>query len=111
MMTTRHLVDPELAAAIEQLPVFDFTPVTPPHIRTEQREMAVQAAAALSPTPDIEVFEKFVPGPKDAPDVRVLVYLPKSVARPLARAESARRHTWCSTQLAGSTCIPRSIAT
>ena len=83
-MTTRHLVDPELAATIEQLPVFNFTPATLPHIRAEQKEMTAQQAAALSPTPDIEVSEKFVPGPKDAPDVRVLVYVPKHVARPLA---------------------------
>jgi acetyl esterase/lipase len=84
MTTTRHLVDPDLASAIEQLPVFDFSPATLPQIRAEQKEIAARQAAELPPTADIDVSEHLVPGPDGAPDVRVLLYLPRNAVSRLS---------------------------
>ncbi len=82
-MTTRHLVDPELAPMLEMFPTFEFTPEALPAIRTNFAEMMAQAAAMAPDFPDIEVTERRIPGPAGAPDVRVLVYLPKSAPRPM----------------------------
>jgi acetyl esterase/lipase len=46
--------------------------------------MNVQAPADLPEFPDVSVSERRVPGPEGAPDVRVLVYLPRNVAAPLS---------------------------
>lgn len=80
-MTTRHLVDPELVAALDAFPALEFTPETLPLIRAALKEW---------PTPEdlpdysaISVSERFVPGPEGAPDVRVLVYMPGNVSTPL----------------------------
>ena len=82
-MTTRHLVDPELDPALDQFPDFAFTTETLPQIRAAEAEMLAQEAAGLPAYPDIEVTERTVPGPEGAPEVRVLVYIPKNASRPL----------------------------
>ena len=82
-MTTKHLVDPEIVAMLDLFPQFQFTPETLPRIRAELAAMNAQMAGGLPDFPDIEVTERRVPGPQGAPDVRVLVYLPKSAPRPL----------------------------
>ena len=82
-MTTRHLVDPELDAFLDQLPTIPMTAETLPQIRAALNEMITQQAAALPGSPDIEVREQFVTGPEGAPNVRVLVYLPQSAPRPM----------------------------
>jgi acetyl esterase/lipase len=46
-------------------------------------EMFEQQKPLLPPFPDVDVTERHVPGPQGAPEVRVLVYLPKSAPRPL----------------------------
>ena len=46
-------------------------------------ELFEQRRPTLPEYPDIEVQEHHVPGRDGAPDVRVLVYLPKSAPRPL----------------------------
>jgi acetyl esterase/lipase len=82
-MTTRHLIDPELIALIDSFPAIQLTPESLPQVRAGFAEMFAQQATALPAFPDIEVSERHVPGPAGAPDVRVLVYLPKSSPRPL----------------------------
>jgi triacylglycerol lipase len=83
VMNTRHLVDPEILPVLDILPPLQLTPETLPQVRITIAEMFAQVAAAAPAFPDIEVHERMVPGPQGAPDVRVLVYLPKSVQRPL----------------------------
>ncbi|MGD9890736.1 MAG: alpha/beta hydrolase [Dehalococcoidia bacterium] len=81
-MTTRHLVDPELLAAIEAMPSRDITAENLDQVRALRAEML----AALPPptVTDIEVNERAIPGPAGAPDVRVLVYQPQNAAGGLA---------------------------
>jgi acetyl esterase/lipase len=78
-MTTRHLVDPELIAILDQIPTTKLTT----EILGRIRAMSAQARPDSPEFPDITVSERFVPGPEGAPDVRVLVYLPASLPRPL----------------------------
>jgi acetyl esterase/lipase len=79
-MTTRHLVDPELVALLDRLPVTLLTAETLGQIRA----MSSQTSANLPQLPGLSVSERFIPGPQGAPDVRVVVFLPTSVPGPLA---------------------------
>ena len=82
-MTTRHLIDPELTAALDAFPPIQLTPDSLPLIRSAMADMFTQQAAIMPASTDIEVSEHQAPGPAGAPDVRVLVYLPKAGPRPL----------------------------
>ncbi len=82
-MTTKYLVDPEIVAILDVFPSFQFTAEDLPRIRAEAAAMGAQMASGLPDFPDVEVTERRVPGPQGAPDVRVLVYLPKEAPRPL----------------------------
>lgn len=82
-MTTKHLVDPELVAMLDQFPALELTAETLGQIRAMMQAMRSQTPPNLPAFPDIAVSERFVPGPEGAPDVRVLVYLPTSVQGPL----------------------------
>jgi acetyl esterase/lipase len=82
-MTTRHLVDPELAPMLEMFPKLDLTTESLPQTRAFFNEMNAQLRAELPEFPDIAVTERRIPGPQGAPDVRVLVYHPKNVSAPL----------------------------
>lgn len=82
-MTSRHLVDPELLAFLDQFPGPVFTAETLRQMRAMTGEWLAQMAANLPAFPEISVSERFVPGPAGAPDVRVLVYQPTTVAAPL----------------------------
>ncbi len=82
-MTTRHLVDPEITAMLDVFPSLQFTPETLPTIRDGMADMSAQLSATAPAFPDIEVTDRTVPGPSGAPEVRVLVYLPKNAPRPL----------------------------
>lgn len=77
-MTTRHLVDPELLAALEAMP---SRPITAENL-SQVRAMRAEMLAALPPptVTDVEVHERRIPGPPGAPDVRVLVYVPQHTA-------------------------------
>lgn len=77
-MTTRHLVDPELVALLEQGP----TPILTAEIVRQSRAMLSPAPVDVSRSSPLSVSERFIPGPEGAPDVRVLVYLPTSVPGP-----------------------------
>lgn len=70
-MTTRHLVDPELASILDQIPSTTLT-----------AEMLGPIRAMRSPVSVPATSERFVPGPEGAPDVRLLVELPTEVQRP-----------------------------
>jgi len=79
-MATRHLVDPELVALLDQIPASALTAETLGQIRA----MTSQAAVNLPQSSALSVSEHFIPGPEGAPDVRVLVYLPTAVEGPLS---------------------------
>lgn len=75
-MNTQHLLTPELAAVIAQLPV---TPINRDSLAAVRAARAQQAAAflpLLPAFPHIGVSEHRVPGSGASPDVRVLVYRP-----------------------------------
>jgi acetyl esterase/lipase len=75
-MPSRHLVDPQVVPLIEQMLGFSFTAENLDQIRAMVREMG---AAARQPTPpEVEVFERHIPGPAGAPDVRVVISAPKT---------------------------------
>src|SRR3712207_2037358 len=73
-MTTRHLVVPELLAALELMP---SRPTTAENLAEVRAQRAAMIAAQPPPTvTDVDVSERFIPGPPGAPDVRALVYTP-----------------------------------
>ncbi len=74
-MTTRHLVDPELVALLDQIPALVLTGETLRQIRA----MSPQASVDSPQFSALSVSERFISGPEGAPDLRVLVYLPISV--------------------------------
>ncbi len=82
-MTTRHRVDHEIVAMLDVFPQVEFTAEALPQIREDFAVLMAQQAVGLPEFPDIEVTEQRVPGPQGEPEVRVLVYRPKSAPRPL----------------------------
>ncbi len=74
-MTTKHLVDPELVALLDQIPA----PVLTDETLRQIRAMSSQAFTDSSQLSALSRSERFIPGPQGAPDVRVLVYLPTSM--------------------------------
>ena len=82
-MSTRPLVDPELAPMLDVFPTIVLNREQLPLIRAGMDQMRAQMAAAVPTFPDIDVVERRVPGPAGAPEVRVLVYRPKSATQPL----------------------------
>jgi acetyl esterase/lipase len=64
------------------LPPLNPTRESLPQIRAMFNEMTAQMLAALPESPDISVSERHIPGPQGAPDVRVLVSLPKNASTP-----------------------------
>ena len=81
-MTTKHLVDPEILPMLDMIPGLNLTTESLPQMRTMLNEMYAQILTSLPETPDITVSERRIPGPKGAPDVRVLLYVPKNVSTP-----------------------------
>jgi acetyl esterase/lipase len=53
-----------------------------PQVRAMFKEMMAQTNTGAPAFPDIDVSERFIPGPQGAPNVRVLVYLPRDVTTP-----------------------------
>lgn len=81
-MTTKkksfHLVDPELAEALDTLPHLELTEENLSAVRKEIAAMNV-------PVPDhlpVDVAEKWIPGPDGAPHVRVIVFTPTQMPSP-----------------------------
>ena len=78
-MSTRPLVDPELAAILDQIP---HVKLTEENIKQVRAMNQTQKFPDLPTFPDIEVTERFVPGPEGAPEVRVLLYQSIAVVGP-----------------------------
>lgn len=75
-MNTRHLVDPQLVAALDFFPALPLSPETLATVRTN-----IASFAGMIPPPDapgVEVSERSIAGPAGAPAVHVLVYTPKA---------------------------------
>src|SRR5436305_414596 len=71
-MTTRHLVDREIAAILDQLPAPELTTEN----LSELRAMSSPPPVDLAQTSTLSITERFILGPEGEPDVRVLVYRP-----------------------------------
>ncbi|WP_434421190.1 alpha/beta hydrolase [Nannocystis pusilla] len=69
-MSSRHLVDPQLAPLLDASPAFELSP---------QALMQIRALMppASEPSPDLAASERLVPGPEGEPEVRVIVYEPR----------------------------------
>jgi acetyl esterase/lipase len=77
---SRHLVDPELAHLLTQMPAFDMNAATLAMVRAMQFPMQAQPTGAVAVAVDRE--ERKLPGINGAPNVRVLIYAPRAAARP-----------------------------
>jgi acetyl esterase/lipase len=74
-MSSRHLVDPELLPALDGFPALRWSRETLPASRAAIAELFA-IPQAWPDGPDVETFERHVSGPREAPDVRVLVHRP-----------------------------------
>jgi len=75
-MSSRHLVDPEIVALIEQFPSLELDRRTLVATRAMMLEMG--RATRPAPDPDVVVSELLIPGPAGAPPVRVIVSTPSA---------------------------------
>lgn len=82
-MSSRPLVDPQLVAALEQFPGFQLTNESLGAMRAMLTEL-VRPSAAGSNVSDVSTTERRVPGPRGAPDVRIMIFSPNTdtVPRP-----------------------------
>jgi len=78
--TTRHLVDPELLGLLDAIPPYTLSDAMLPIMRARPRPPMVIAPDALD---NVEMTERMAPGPKGAPDVRMLVYRPRQAGQDL----------------------------
>ena len=69
---TRHLVQPDLLQALDEMPAFRFTYESLLKLRAA-RDEALQVAG---PVDGVEVREVQIPGAPGDPEVRVVVYQP-----------------------------------
>jgi len=81
-MDTKHLVDPELVAALQYMPPFNLSVEMLPQMRGMMVEMLKQQRDAAPPS-DITAEERNIPGPAGAPDVRVVIYRPPNATGPV----------------------------
>lgn len=79
-MSTRHLVDPQLLPMLDTFLAFEFSREALPGIRAARLQMLADQPAP--PDPGASVAEERIPGPPGAPDVRVLIYRPRSAQSP-----------------------------
>lgn len=85
-MTSRHLVDSELAPGLDFLPNFRFSDDALPGLREKRQEMFLAASAKWPETPHIERREVIIPATGSSPAVRVLTYRRKASATRLRGA-------------------------
>jgi acetyl esterase/lipase len=83
IVTSRYLVDPELLTLLDSIPLLEMSAETlaqrrllQVRLRQQHAQQLVAGAGSLS---DVDCSERFVPGPKGAPEVRALIYTPKTV--------------------------------
>lgn len=81
-MNSRHLVDGELLGFLDMRPPMVLNADTLASVRAGFPEMLALMFAGYVPPADVEKTERFVPGPKGAPEVRVFVFTPKKAAEP-----------------------------
>jgi acetyl esterase/lipase len=72
-LSSRHLVDPELAPALDLLPTEGFT-LENLQARRDWMATAFSRGTGVPPAPGIVRSEAFAPGLNGAPDVRLLVF-------------------------------------
>jgi acetyl esterase/lipase len=76
-MADLNLVQPELRAALQDLPQFAFSADTLPLVRQARESMLAMPEVVQALT---AVEERLIPGPEGAPDVRVLIHRPAKAA-------------------------------
>jgi triacylglycerol lipase len=82
-MTSRHLLDPELAIGLEAFPPFAaLSAETLPQMRAMIADMTAAQIAQI-PRNGVVYEERRIPGPKGTPDVRVAIYRPEKQSEPL----------------------------
>jgi len=72
-MTTKHLVDSELAAMLDYIPATTLTAENLKQVRAMSSRGTAELVGDFS---DRSVSEHFIPGPEGSPDIRALVYHP-----------------------------------
>ncbi len=74
-MPSRHLVDPQIAPLIEQLPslVLEFGRLT-----EARAQVAAMQPERGPPAEDLKVYEERIPGGHGAPDLRLIITAPKA---------------------------------
>jgi triacylglycerol lipase len=77
-MNSKHLVDPELLGLLDSFPPFDLSADTLPLIRQATFDLGPPGAPI-----DVEMTAKKIAGPDGAPDVGIVIYRPRRLARPL----------------------------
>ncbi|MED7926663.1 alpha/beta hydrolase [Nonomuraea sp. LP-02] len=77
-MTYHPNLDPELRAAVEaaSMPVVDLAAMTLEDLRARRAEADAFVAAVPRPETGVTIEDRYVPGPDDAPEVRVRIYRP-----------------------------------
>ncbi len=80
-MSTRHLVDPELRATLDNWPAAART-VAALQVRRAALSRVLPAPATYA-LADVEMERRLVPGPHGAPDVHVILHRPATVSGPL----------------------------
>src|SRR5579871_6493461 len=81
-MESRYLVDPELLEALDASGTEPLTAAGLPKIRADRAAEFARLQPTLPAFPGIEVREEQIPGPADAPAVRVLIYRPTQPSTP-----------------------------
>jgi len=66
-VTTRHLINSELVALLDQFPALQYTDETVGQMRAMIQAIRSQMLPTLPAFPGIAVSEHFVPGPEGAP--------------------------------------------
>jgi acetyl esterase/lipase len=82
-MSSRHLLDPQLAAAVDQLPRLPLARERPHARRAAYAQLMDVLLPQLPAIAGIDVTEHHAPGNAGAPLVRLLVYRPQRQARTL----------------------------
>ncbi|MEZ7005479.1 alpha/beta hydrolase [Streptomyces sp. AD55] len=83
-LSTRHLVDPEVAAVLDIFAPLHLSAESLSEIRGAQPPPRRDTPAPQTPYPRVTTTEKWIPGTEGDPDVRVLHYQPKARTTPTA---------------------------
>lgn len=83
-VSSRHLVDPEIAPMLDVFPALDLSPERLPLVREAQEQPVPDAPDPVALFPDVTRTEKWVPGYDGDPDVRVLYFEPIDRTTPTA---------------------------